>query len=339
MPAHKVLLATASDVFRAMFNGSYIEKTEVKIADASVGAFEEFLQFIYRPMAKVTMANVAEVMYLGKKYGIVECFDICADFLIEHFDDGDVLRIYESVALLEHKFFLANCKEYIMVNAKEIFETESFLNCDRKTLKWILQMDTLLCSEGKVFEALMKWIKAESGQEELTQEIVQDEFGDLLHEIRFGSMDWNMFSDIGKSYGALLTSADYSEIIQMMNSIQYQPKIFKKNCRFDFEWDENAIVECYRLKSETLHAFYIREIETTTITVNKPVLLGSFSYADFYEPEDYTLKKDISGEITIIQTPDLTKPSGENVVLYNRFVNLTKDNCIHGHGHANNSRG
>lgn len=45
IPANKNILGIVSDVFRVMFNGSYIEKTEMKIVDASVNAFKEFLQF------------------------------------------------------------------------------------------------------------------------------------------------------------------------------------------------------------------------------------------------------------------------------------------------------
>lgn len=47
VPAHKIFLVTFSDVFRVMLNGTWIEKNEVKICDASPSAFKEILQFIY----------------------------------------------------------------------------------------------------------------------------------------------------------------------------------------------------------------------------------------------------------------------------------------------------
>lgn len=45
IPAHKIILAAASDVFKAMFYGSLKEQGDIRIVGATVSAFKEFLSF------------------------------------------------------------------------------------------------------------------------------------------------------------------------------------------------------------------------------------------------------------------------------------------------------
>lgn len=327
IPVHKNILGIASDAFRAMFGGLYIEKTETKIVDASADAFKEFLQFIYRPKANVTMTNAAEVMNLGKKYDITECFNICGEYLKENIRVDDVLWIYEVAEHLEHAELVENCEEYVKRNTKAIFESESFLNCDRKIVKWVLQMDWLACSEMEVFQALMKWVKAKCGQEVLTRDLVHGQFSDLVHELRFGSMSSDIFSTFVASYGALFTTAEYDEIMQMFNSKQFEPTIFKKNRRNHFgsiQWNIKTVIKCDRWIKHADVPYYIKNIETTTFTVNKMVLLGAFTCAYMYRYNNSfkNLGEELEpSEITIIEYPSLAKPS-DSVVLYNAKMNL-----------------
>lgn len=65
IPAHKLLLVAVSDVFRAMFNGSWKEKDEVKIVDNRINEFKEFLKFFYFGQVNITMDNVEYFVCLG----------------------------------------------------------------------------------------------------------------------------------------------------------------------------------------------------------------------------------------------------------------------------------
>lgn len=47
IPAHKVILTAASDVFTTMLNEQWNEENEVEIKEASFDVFKEFLQFLY----------------------------------------------------------------------------------------------------------------------------------------------------------------------------------------------------------------------------------------------------------------------------------------------------
>lgn len=81
VPAHRNILASASPVFNAMFNGKLNEAGDVKIVDVSSAVFKEFLQLFYDSHVKLTMENVGGVMKLVDKYDVEHGWPICIDFL------------------------------------------------------------------------------------------------------------------------------------------------------------------------------------------------------------------------------------------------------------------
>lgn len=216
VPAHKYLLAAASDVFDAMFYGPVKEKGDVEIDDASAVGFMEFLRFFYFNQIKLTMANIGDVLNLGQKYDINECVNLCLRFLIENLTIDNVLEVFSLAILFEQDDLREKCEDFIEYNTEEILQTTNFLECDRQVLNHILKLRSLSCSETVVFEAVMSWVKVASKQEELTKDIVETHLGDLFHEIRFRSMCYDEFVDLLPSYGKLFTGDEYREILQMV---------------------------------------------------------------------------------------------------------------------------
>lgn len=213
VPAHKNLLAIGSDSLYAMFyrglkreddvdgaaeevkeNGNNLDETNtansniVKIEDVSIDAFKEFLQFFYCDQVKLTMENIYEVVYLGKKYLVEECINVCERFLNESLADDNVCIIYE-LAIRFDMFELQHvCEAHIAKNANAVLQSECFVECKKSVLGRILRSNTLSCAETAVFLAAMEWVKAASGEEVVTKDLVNEHLADLFKEIRFGAM-------------------------------------------------------------------------------------------------------------------------------------------------------
>ncbi|XP_055317509.1 BTB/POZ domain-containing protein 2-like isoform X2 [Sitodiplosis mosellana] len=333
IPAHKLLLANASDVFRSMLNGSWLEKEEAKIVDASPSAFKEFLQFIYLGRVKVTTANVAQVMNMGKKYDILACLDACQDFLLNTLTNENMCMGYGLAILLEDERLMEFCENKIKCNTNEILSSSSFLDCDQKVLKRILQLDWLSCTAANVNEACMSWLKSASKQEQLTREIVQKHLGDLFYEIPFGSMSPKEFAAFDRSYESLFKADEYREIIQMFASEDCESKIFCANRGILYgispTWNENAVVTCDRLISNR-SSYFIKNVEMTTFSVNKTILLGAITCQCLYESENNIYKlcnKKVPTKIMITKFNESTD-SGEEVFAHNRKVDLDKETRI-----------
>lgn len=126
--AHKVLLASGSIVFYAMFYGVLKENGDVKIVDASEGKFKEFLQFFYRRMKGITltMENIDGVMYLGHKYQVPKCIAKCVEFLKSILNVDNVFTGLELGILFDQEELKNSCSEIIKMNTVKVFQTSGF---------------------------------------------------------------------------------------------------------------------------------------------------------------------------------------------------------------------
>lgn len=79
--AHQCVLSQLSPVFKDMFKGEPKQPTEIRIPDISSAAFEEFLQFFYHYIVKLTMTNINDVLNLLHQYKVQSGSQICSDFI------------------------------------------------------------------------------------------------------------------------------------------------------------------------------------------------------------------------------------------------------------------
>lgn len=276
IPAHKSLLAAASDVFKRMFYGPLRENDIVHITGVSVAAFTEFLQFFYIERVKLTVDNIDVVMDLGHKYNISKCSELCVEFLKDTLTDENICVGLSLAMVYDQNELKEFCKRRIVANTNAVMKSSSFLECDRTILAYILNMDLFSCSELDIFEACMAWVRASSKQNEITKELVHTHLGDLFYAIRFGSMKMRDFASLTQSHGFLFTFDEYKEIIQLIELPIFQPKFFGTNKR-ELPWNKDVIVLCDRTISKRPNTFVkpFKRIEATAFSTNEAILLGS----------------------------------------------------------------
>lgn len=277
IPAHKLLLVTVSDVFRTMFNDTWYKKDEVEIVDASAGAFREFLQFFYLDRATVTMSHVAKVMYLGDKYNVTKCLEVCDKFIINALDENSVCSALELGIFFNRPNITKCCDIFIGINTQSVLASDGFLKCNSKVLSHIVKLDSLSCKEIEVFKACMNWVKATAQVDQLTHEVVQDQLGEMLYDIRFKSMTYQDFATLLPVYGKLFSTDEYQDISQAIALREFQPTIFTTKLRESFKyrrWNESSIYCDRFLKTELSRKPYlIQSEEEITFSVNQPLLL------------------------------------------------------------------
>ncbi|XP_031639222.1 BTB/POZ domain-containing protein 9-like [Contarinia nasturtii] len=323
VPAHKILLQKGCDAFRAMFNGSWKEKNEVRIVDTPASAFKEFLQFFYKVEVVLTKENVGAVMNLAKQYVMDECVTMCVKFLKNTLNESNVCTRYGMAILYEQVELKKSCETIIGLKANSMFKSADFLSCDRNILAAILGLDWLTCSEVELFEACMAWVKAASKQEVLTTEAVQDHLGDLLYKIRFGAMSMNEFGVLVPSYGKAFSADDYQEIIQIILDEDFKATIFNgkrvKRCEIE-PWHYKHIF-CNRefSESDSVDPYFLQNIETTKFSVNQPLLLYAFICDHlrlFRDGKYYEMDEELPTKFTIVEVAH-SGSTNEEVELYN----------------------
>ncbi|XP_031639201.1 uncharacterized protein LOC116351261 [Contarinia nasturtii] len=336
VPAHKTLLAAASNVFATMFNGSWKEKNEVQIGDVSITVFKEFLQFFYLDRVQLTKENVSKVMNLGNMYDMGTCMTVCEKFMKRYLNEDNVCEYYGLGILLDRPGLKSTCEDIIGAETKAVLKSASFQTCDKKTMDAILKLDWLSCSEIELFEAVMSWVKTASKTEDLTKSIVQSYLGESFHEFRFGTITFNEFVSLIPSYGKTFSFDEQQEIIQMIPDKNFQSKMFngkrEKRCEM-VPWKDKVNVECNRYLSLYLAVvpYFIKNLETTTFSINEAAFLNGFTCPSLHEHDNgkyYYLEEKLLVEITIVTTMSnlANASSDEEIILFkgNAYVDSKK---------------
>lgn len=239
IPAHKCILSATSPVFDAMFYGPNKQNGDIDIVNASAGAFKEFLQFFYRSQVKLTIENVSEVMNLCKEYLLDDWqavsmvgTDLCTSMLTI----DDMCWAYEFAILFEMDELLEFCEKKITENAVKVFQSSSFLSCQRNLLQHILQLTSLKCKESEVFDGCMEWAKAQCKQnnrnETETKEL-RSQLGDLFYEIRFGELTHSEFQERYQLHEGLFSLEEFRDITMMIVHEDFRPANFNRTPRRD----------------------------------------------------------------------------------------------------------
>lgn len=311
-PAHKIILAASSKVFKAMFYGPLKEEgKEISIVDVSEEAFKEFLQFFYLDKPKLSMTNIAEVMYLGNKYDVVRCIEACKDFLMQSLTIDEICLGYELALRYECKELQVFCESAIRRDTNAILSSSSFLSNERDTVLQFLSFPSYSCNEYGIFNACISWGKENCVREGLDSESfpnLRSQIEPLLHVIRFRSMSSDDLSDIIELYSELFTRKELEEMIRIGSS-KFEPSILcgkRRSILFDSERkiifddpDYSHLTDYSKLRSLDYIAFF----------VNKTVWLGEIQFGTIFLREgkgqyvEATEKKDntINGKVEIIE--------------------------------------
>lgn len=275
VPAHKLLLANASDVFEAMFYGELKETSDIRITDASAAGFMEFLQFFYSTRVKLTIENVGEVMRLADKYNVPTCIAVCGEFLKDILCFDNIFVILNLAIQDEQQELESYCKTFITVNTTAVLKSTGFMECDKEMLAYILLMNVFSCTEIDVFDACMAWVQAKSKQTALTKEIVDLHLGDLLYEIRFRSMTMDEFCALALKYDTVLRN-EFIPITHMIVQSGAIPQRFNARPR-RARWNGDELVICDRTLDSVRTLYKLNTKTETIFSTTTPLLLGEIT--------------------------------------------------------------
>ncbi|KAL3086127.1 hypothetical protein niasHS_008744 [Heterodera schachtii] len=152
LPAHKLILKNASDVFEAMFRfDSKNEKAKnfspnnpmaVEVPDVEPKAFQVMLSFIYSgDLDDLNGDNAMAVLYAAKKYNIPGLVGPSLEFPISEL--RNVFLAFAQTRLFDLEDFSHRYLVYIDENAETLMKSEAFLQIDQKLLCEILDRDQL----------------------------------------------------------------------------------------------------------------------------------------------------------------------------------------------------
>ncbi|XP_015493739.1 kelch-like protein 6 isoform X2 [Parus major] len=159
---HRVVLAAASNYFRAMFCNDLREKYEEKIILKGVDAetMNILLDYTYTSKMLITKQNVQKVLEAASLFQFLRMVDACASFLTEALQPENcvgILRLADAHSLHSLKQQVQN---YIIQNFTQVLNYEEFLELPADILCSTLKSDDLcVTEESQVFETVMNWVR------------------------------------------------------------------------------------------------------------------------------------------------------------------------------------
>ncbi|XP_037810333.1 BTB/POZ domain-containing protein 6-A-like [Lucilia sericata] len=157
--AHKLILATASPVFEAMFYGDLAEKSyPIPIPDIQPDIFQDMLKFIYSDCFDISSSNVAlQLCAVGKKYLLVDMVKKCCDYIYSKLNWENACEAYEFAVLYDEKNLKRRSMENIAGYAGRVLAGRNFTNIKMSTLLDILDKDYLNIPECELYNVVLRF--------------------------------------------------------------------------------------------------------------------------------------------------------------------------------------
>ncbi|KAI8496174.1 hypothetical protein Bbelb_260150 [Branchiostoma belcheri] len=242
IPAHKNILASCSDYFRAMFTRGMREcnQDSVEIKGVPYSGLENVVQYMYTSQITLNSETVQDVLTTANHLQISAVVQFCHEYLISIVDVDncvDIGKIAQTFSLLDlrsvvDRFMLrrfsvlADQDDFQRLSIDELatlLESDDLCTCSeievtgrvssnqRQPCWWIketgLESDDLCtCFEIEVFEAVVKWLEYDTSR--------QQHMSELMSRVRFPLMSPAELVDRVQTVDFMQTDVSCMRILQ-----------------------------------------------------------------------------------------------------------------------------
>ncbi|XP_040183006.1 kelch-like protein 41 [Rana temporaria] len=158
---HRVVLASVSDYFRALFMCSMKETVlgEVCLLEVPSTVLQTILHYIYTGELHLTLDNVEELFIVSGRLQITALQDLCSRYLAKGLNNGNCLSIYRLAHGHHHRNLSEEAVNYIGQNLSSVSVREDFMiRLQMEELVNILSSDSLMVSsELAVYNIARCW--------------------------------------------------------------------------------------------------------------------------------------------------------------------------------------
>ncbi|XP_053558931.1 kelch-like ECH-associated protein 1A [Bombina bombina] len=159
---HKIVLASCSSFFRAMFTNNFQEcnAREVTVKDICPIVMQRLIEFAYTSRITVGEKCVLHVLLAAMQYQMEDVAKACSDFLIKQLDATNVIGISNFAEQIGCTELYKKGREFINTHFSEVTMEEEFFNLSHCQLLDLVSQESInvLC-ETEVYNACLRWMQ------------------------------------------------------------------------------------------------------------------------------------------------------------------------------------
>ncbi|KAM9321515.1 kelch-like protein 34 [Gastrophryne carolinensis] len=215
-PAHKSMLACASDYFRAMFK-DYTQESKASVVylkTVSATGLQNVLDFIYTSWLSLSMGTLEDTLEAASYLQVMDAIPLCSKFIIKNCDLENccfaaniALKYYLENALEEaEKFILNNLWKLL----QEELEGSELMELNVKSMITLIKTDGIpKVNEQYLLDLVLKWLQYDKTR--LLHAKV------LFENIRFGLLSLDALRELYKQSAVPLTPSIKNLVIKAIN--------------------------------------------------------------------------------------------------------------------------
>nr|XP_054764785.1 BTB/POZ domain-containing protein 19-like [Lytechinus pictus] len=164
--AHRCLLVSRCEVFKAMFAEKVVKETSTNVplvlSDVEPDIFMVVLEFIYTNCASLCAKTVVDVLASSIEYGLDELRKLCNAYLIRNLSISTACETIQAAVTYGQDDLKLTTLGFIEEHTQEVFRTKQFQELSDQALAVILQSSRLLMDEIDILETIKEWASVNS---------------------------------------------------------------------------------------------------------------------------------------------------------------------------------
>lgn len=192
--AHRCILASRSEVFKAMLITSGMKETHervITVDDVDPDNFYTILLWAYTGIAKLAAREVLGVLKLAACYDFPDLVEHCRELARGFIDSPNVLSLLNAAIELGEEEIVNKSLKYLENHAVETIQQASWLTLCKTGVEHVLSLQVMDVSESLLFDRTLDWIDHNCEAEEDKKALLAT----FLPHIRFPQMTTRVLLD------------------------------------------------------------------------------------------------------------------------------------------------